>query len=140
MDFRDYILRAYAEHNWRLTAAVRNLITIFEQSTTLLSANELTAMLRSRGHHTDITTVYRILERLQELRCVTQIDTGFIRTTAYQSTGMSHHFLLCTSCGQAEEITLNYKEGIARQLAEEKQFSLDHVEMTFYGLCQACKA
>jgi len=136
---RDTVQVTYNENGWRMTAAVRNICDIFDEASNLLSANDVTSSLVVQGNITDITTVYRILERFETMGVIHKIGKKFIKCKDPTNQHQQHHFLICDRCDKAEEIFLNYKESIASQLKNEKGFTLKDVDMTFHGRCRDCQ-
>ena len=91
-----------------------------------------------REHDVDPTTIYRILDKLEQLHLVHGLQGKFIRCSFPTDTKKKHHFLVCEKCKNAEEILLDYHESIEKQLAQEKNYILREVEMYFWGICQNC--
>jgi len=87
----------------------------------------------------DVTTIYRVLEKLQEVRLVHEFQGKWRMCSDCDNHTESHHFLICESCGGAEEIFLDYHDAISEQLAKEKQFLLKKVHLGFLGTCRNCR-
>jgi Fe2+ or Zn2+ uptake regulation protein len=129
---------AFRLKRWRLTAGVRNVVTILEAQNTPLSPYEIQKQLLVMGRELDVSTIYRIIEKLTKSRAVHSVERRFFKCSSPQETQKQHHFLLCEKCGQAEEIYLDYESSIGAQLATEKNFILKQVTLSFSGICAHC--
>ncbi|MBT3349155.1 transcriptional repressor [bacterium] len=138
-NFTENTQKRFADKKWRFTSGARNLARILENATSPLSVKSLVESLEAAERKMDTATVYRLLERFLEVRLVHRVANGFMPCTDPDNTSDSHHFLLCNSCGLAEEIFLDYQESISKQLQKEKDFRLSSVDLTFYGVCRHCR-
>ena len=102
-----------------------------------MSAHEIAQLLNNKF---DVSTVYRVLEKLQKTRLVHEFGGKWKWCTTPHNKEEAHHFLICEKCGNAEEIFLDYKDAIADQLAREKNFVLKKVHLSFLGTCRGCRS
>ncbi len=138
-EFLETVRSLFVAKGWRITAGVLNVIQILEQSQTPLSSAEICDELDKKERPIDLTTVYRILDRLIAVHVLHSLHGKFILCSDPANKGDSHHFLICENCGKAEEIFLDYFKSIEQQLQREKRFHLREVDMTFLGLCSECR-
>ena len=129
----------FASRAWRFTAGARNVGRIIFSTKIPLSATEITEILAKKGLKSDLTTVYRLVDRYVSLDLAHLLNGQVMPCNHPENKNEEHHFLVCESCGEAEEITLNYRESISRQLKAEKNFKLRKVDLVFYGLCESCQ-
>ena len=87
----------------------------------------------------DLSTVYRTLERLRDLRILSQTDLGRGHAEYEVVTDQPHHHLVCQGCGQVIDLDHTYlatsAEAIRRDLGFEPIF--DH--FAIFGWCRECK-
>lgn len=133
--YKSWLKSRFAVEKWRVTLAVREIHNILTKKGSFLSAYEIVKVLDNKF---DVTTVYRVLEKLQQVKLVHEFQGKWKLCTNPTNTAESHHFLICETCGQAEEIFLDYHEAIASQLAKEKDFILKKVHLGFLGTCSGC--
>ncbi len=138
-EFLSSVQTVFVAHGWRVTAGVRNIVNVLEHTKKPISSAEICAKLEAEGRPIDLTTVYRILDRLIAVHLLHSLHGKFIRCTDPSNRTDSHHFLICDECGKAEEIFLDYFKSIEQQLHREKDFGLREVEMSFYGTCSSCQ-
>jgi Fe2+ or Zn2+ uptake regulation protein len=127
---------AFTARRWRVTLGVREVLRVLGDADYFLSAHDIEKILE---HSLDVTTIYRVLEKLQEVRLVHEFQGKWRACSDCDNETESHHFLICESCGNAEEIFLDYHEAISDQLAREKQFLLKKVHLGFLGTCRNCR-
>ncbi len=86
----------------------------------------------------DLSTVYRTLERLRDLRILSQTDLGRGCAEYEVVTDHPHHHLVCQGCGQVIDLDHTYlltpAEAIRRDFGFEPIF--DH--FAIFGWCQRC--
>lgn len=123
----------FAPYDWRITAGVKNILKWLLPTDIPLSAQELKDLVEADGKPIDLATVYRILERLIQVKLVHRVIGKFMPTSDPFRDNESEHFLICEKTGKAVSIFLNYHDDIANQLQKEKGFKLKHTDITFFG-------
>jgi len=97
---------------------------------------------RDAGAATSLSTVYRTLDTLVQLRLVSEVEDGSGVRAAYQwlDTAESHHHLVCGRCGADRALDGELFERLSAQIRRETGFQpfLDHFVVR--GLCRACRA
>lgn len=130
------VLQHFKPNGWRLTLAVRKVSMLLANSPDFLSAYEIEGRL---DKDFDVTTIYRVLEKLQAVRLVHELNGKWKWCSDPHNREDQHHFLICEHCQRAEEIFLNYQAEIGAQLAAEKSFRLKQVQLAFLGVCRVCQ-
>lgn len=105
------------------------------------TAQDLYAMLRSRGYRIGLATVYRTLQSMADdgRVDVLRTDSGeavYRRCAADEH----HHHLVCRSCGAAVEIARPAVEAWAEQVAREHGYVQVTHTVELFGLCPRCAA
>jgi len=87
----------------------------------------------------DLSTVYRTLERLRDLRIVSQTDLGHGRGEYEVVLDPPHHHMVCQECGRTIELSHAYLTPVAEAIRRDFDFEpiLDH--WAIFGLCQQCR-
>ncbi len=134
---KNYAEKKFLERNWRLTAAVRNVIDILAKAESFLSVVDIQEELNALGHPVDPVTVYRILKKMSDVSLIHEQEGRWIKCSDHENP-KDHHFLICEMCGKSEEVFLDYRDTIADQLAREKKFLLKQVNLSFLGMCDKC--
>ncbi len=135
MNFLEKTEKAFKQKNWRFTKNVRIIVIFLNDQSFPISARSL---VKNCGQKINVATVYRVCERLEKIKAIHKFHEKFIKCTNPNNKREEHHFLICEKCGGAEEIFLNYKNSISKQLARDKNFLLKRVELEFSGVCKHC--
>jgi Fur family ferric uptake transcriptional regulator len=105
-----------------------------------LTASEIFERVRERYPFVDISTVYRTMAVLKDLRVVTETDLG-TGDAAFEWVGSQrHHHLICRSCGEITSLDDAYLRRLGSDLLETHGFRADLDHFAIFGLCRACAA
>ena len=86
----------------------------------------------------NITTVYRTLDLLEELRLVRHTHLGH-GAPSYSEREHEHVHLVCHHCGAVFEAPTELMAGLAATLAEREGFALDVAHVALSGECRDCR-
>jgi Fur family ferric uptake transcriptional regulator len=105
-----------------------------------LTATAIFERVRLDYPYVDISTVYRTLAVLKELRFVSETDMG-TGDTAYEWVRQQrrHHHLICQSCGAVASLDHKYLEDLGAEIMAESGFKPDIDHFAIFGLCAACQ-
>ena len=105
-----------------------------------LTAGEIFDKVRLDYPYVDISTVYRTLGVLKELRLVTETDMG-TGDMAYEWIRRQerHHHLICRQCGAVASLDHHYLEDLGAEIMAESGFKPDIDHFAIFGLCAACQ-
>jgi Fur family transcriptional regulator, ferric uptake regulator len=123
----------------RSTRQKRALAGVIDDAQEFRSAQELHEVLRARGEHVGLTTVYNQLRALAEAGLVDTLRSSD-GETLYRRCGSSshHHHLLCRLCGRTVEVAGAAIERWAEQVAEEAGFVDVSHTIEVVGTCPTC--
>lgn len=107
-----------------------------------LTAAALTEDLRRSGSPVGLATVYRQLEKLEQLGRVHKVNTeegAFYQYCPHQAGGRRDCFLLrCEGCGRIVHLDCSHLQSLYDHLEAEHHFRIDSRRTILTGLCQAC--
>ena len=131
------VLKAY---HFRLTKKRKALIALFFQHETPLSAQDILAELKKNQITVNKTTVYRELERLQEVNIVSPVELGDRKRYYELTSRLHHHHLVCLQCERVEDVDMNEEKLFAeeKKVSHEKGFTVLRHSLEFCGLCKKC--
>lgn len=124
----------------RMTPIRRKVLTLLLESGEPAKAYDMLGQLDGEGSAKP-PTIYRALDFLQELGLAHKIES----LNAYVACGHASHshsavFLICDSCGRAEELhSIDTTTALQRDTAEAG-FDLRHAVIEARGLCRDCRA
>jgi Fur family transcriptional regulator, ferric uptake regulator len=127
-----------AQRTTRQRAAVADLLA---EHADFRSAQEIHALLRTRGAAVGLATVYRSLALMAASG---EVDT-LVRAdgeTVYRRCGSTvhHHHLVCRRCGRTVEISGPGVEQWAQAVAAEHGFRDVSHQLELFGVCPQCSA
>ena len=105
-----------------------------------VSAYELIALLEDRQQRKIAPlTVYRHLDFLIRVGLVHRLES----TQSYLPCDHPEHthksqYLLCSSCGQADEVESKPLESLLRKIADQRGFQPENAVVEIKGLCGSC--
>lgn len=125
----------------RLTRQRTALLQLLQEADSFLSAQEMYDALRNKGLKVGLTTVYRNLQMMADMK-----EVDVVRREDGESifricnAGDHHHHLVCRSCGFTVELANDQLENWARALAKKHRFSNVTHDLELFGLCRRCSA
>ena len=87
----------------------------------------------------DLSTVYRNLERLRDLRILSQTDLGRGCAEYEVVTDQPHHHLVCQGCGQVIDLDHAYLVTCAEAIRRDFGFEPIFDHFAIFGWCRDCK-
>ena len=104
------------------------------------SAQELHAILRSRGERIGLTTVYRTLQTLADSGDIDVMRPPGGEHLYRRCSDGHHHHLVCRSCGKTVEVVGPAVESWADKVAAQHGFSDVSHTLEIFGTCPECAA
>jgi Fur family ferric uptake transcriptional regulator len=128
---------AGASRNTRQRSAVSALLQDVEG---FHSAQELHAMLRTRGERVGLTTVYRTLQGLADAGEVDVMRPPGGEHLYRRCSEGHHHHLVCRSCGSTVEVEGPAVENWAEKVAARHGYVEVSHTLEIFGRCPTCAA
>ncbi len=127
------------ENGYRLTNARRAVVETVQRSTRALTPLEVYDMARKKYRALGLVTVYRTLEKLEELHIIQRVHQP-MGCQAFISASSGHqHLLLCQNCGQASLFEGDDLDGLIRSIARKTGYQITEHWLQLFGLCQECR-
>lgn len=137
------------DHGYRLTIPRESIIEVLRNTLDHLSAEDIYMAIHKKNPAIGLTTIYRTLELLVQIKIIVKFDFGDGRSRYELSeeygTKKHHHHLICTQCTKIIDYTdfideeLELIEKTEKQLLKKYDFqTLGHM-ISFIGLCHECK-
>lgn len=131
------ILDALREKGGRLTPARRTIVTALVEAGTHVTADELAATVQERLPDVHLSTIYRTLDRLEELGVIEHVHLGHGRAV-YHLADERHHHLVCDRCGWVTGVPSDLFDDVATSVKKRYGFVLDPTHFSLGGLCREC--
>ncbi len=125
----------------RLTPQREIILGVLHEIEGLATAEEIYARVKEVTSSTDISTVYRTLELLQEFHLVASVDPAD-GDRRYELLGLHgpHLHLVCRKCGRVIGMPLEPFRSFMAYVDEVHGFAVDLEHLSIPGLCAACRA
>jgi len=124
----------------RLTAPRRAVVEAVIGSSRALTPVEVFEVAREQCPGLGLVSVYRTLEKLEELGLVQRVHQtrdcqGFIPA------GEGHqHLLVCTHCGKAVLFEGDQLDPLFHSISETTGFQIESHWLQVFGLCETCRS
>lgn len=119
---------------------VENEIKSFSNEFTI---KELFAKITEKDESVGLTTVYRIVNNLQQDNVIVKhIDSdGTPRYRIQEDCEHCGHCMLkCESCGKLIHTDCNELDALSKHFINKHHFAIDQKDITIYGVCKNCRA
>jgi len=127
------------ENGYRITKARGAVVEAVENSTRALTPVEVYDMARKKYRALGLVTVYRTLEKLEELHLIQRVHQS-VGCQAFISAGEGHqHLLLCQNCGQAAFFEGDDLDTLTRSIAAKTGYQINEHWLQLFGLCANCR-
>jgi Fur family ferric uptake transcriptional regulator len=114
---------------YRLTGPRRAIVEIMINTNHALAPVDVYDIGRKEYTGLGLVTVYRTLERLEEMRLVQRV---------LRASEGHQHILLCKVCGRAEYFSGDDLTGLIETIAGRSGFVIKEHLLQFYGICPKC--
>src|SRR5262245_22105441 len=133
--YQTQALAVLQANGFRLTQPRRQILACLAQTRVPLSAYEIRDTLAAQGVKTDIVTVYRVLECLEQNQVLHRmLTTGKVvpchlpqeaACTHTHAAHHCHHLLSCCQCGTVQEIHCHQMDEVIAYVEAQRQFAID---------------
>ena len=127
------------EQGYRLTGARRAVVETMASSGRALTPLEVYDMARRKYRALGLVTVYRTLEKLEELHLIQRVHQPQ-GCQAFISAGQGHqHLLLCQNCGRVAFFDGDDLETLTKSIAKKTGYQINEHWLQLFGLCANCR-
>jgi Fe2+ or Zn2+ uptake regulation protein len=133
-----HLAQQVREKGFRLTSQRMAIMNVLHAADRHLSATEIYSRVHTLKPGLTEPTIYRTLDFLaqNELVRITHSSSGKLR---YELARHQHHHLVCSICGQEQEVSQVQLQEIYNQIEQITGYRLTESHITFMGLCPHCK-
>jgi Fur family ferric uptake transcriptional regulator len=127
------------ETGHKMTPQRMMILTSLRHAPGHLSAADIFDRVRASYPYVDISTVYRTLTVLKDLRLISETHMGSGDATFEWVGAERHHHLICRRCNHVTLLDHHYLEGLGSQIAADLGFRSDMDHFAIFGLCAGCQ-
>lgn len=136
---REEWLEQLQTSGYRLTSPLKVIVEILAGATRALGPVEIFDLGRQEYPKMGLVTVYRALEKLEELNLVQRIHQNG-GCHAYLRAARGHeHILLCTCCGRVVYFAGDDLSFLIARVAAQSGFAIQEHWLQLHGLCADCQ-
>ncbi|HEV2922830.1 MAG TPA: Fur family transcriptional regulator [Solirubrobacteraceae bacterium] len=134
--------RALSDAGYRRGGARRAILELLDEQSCALSAVEIQAALSRRNRDVSRSSVYRVMEELEEIGLLQRVELGqgMVRYEAVRGKPGHHHHLVCDRCGLLQPFTDDGLERAIRRLSDRVPLRVSEHEIVIHGSCETCAA
>ncbi len=130
---------AISSSGGRMTPQRTALLSIIQESSDHLDAEEIHRRARARGEKVSLSTVYRTLDLLKRLGLVDELHLWDEHHHYESRTSAEHCHLLCRACGGVTELSGVAVQRMKALAARDNGFRIERAELEFEGVCEDCQ-
>lgn len=133
-------LEAVRHHGLRVSAARRLLLESLYRSEDPLTAERLASGLDGQVPRSDVASVYRNLETLEELGLVKHFHLGHGPGLYVRAGAAVREYLVCDSCGTVRALRPDRLDGVRDTVRDETGWEARFTHFPISGLCPDCRS
>ncbi|RJP51091.1 MAG: transcriptional repressor [Anaerolineaceae bacterium] len=127
------------DNGYRVTGARRAVVDTMYGLTRALTPTEVHETARKKYRALGLVTVYRTLEKLEELRLIQRVHQP-MGCQAFIPAGIGHqHLLLCKNCGEVVFFEGDDLDALTTAIAKKTGYKIEEHWLQLFGLCANCR-
>jgi Fur family transcriptional regulator, ferric uptake regulator len=127
------------ENGYRLTEARRAVVKIIQKSKRALTPVEVFDMARKKYRALGLVSVYRTLEKLEELHLVQRVHQPQGCQAFIAESSGHEHLLLCQNCGRVTFFEGDDLDTLIKRISKKTGYLIHEHWLQLFGLCRACR-
>ena len=127
------------ESGQRLTPQRLLILSALRHAAGHVTAAEILRRVKESYPYIDISTVYRTLNVLMQMRMISGTDLGAAEYRYEWIDHVRHHHLICRNCDRAILLEDKYLENLGTEIMGDYSFRSDIDHMAIFGLCHECR-
>ena len=132
-------LQTLQQKGYRLTAPLRAIVGVLASSQRALDPVQIFDRAREEYPHLGLVTVYRTLEKLEELGLVQRVHQSQGCHRYLRATQGHEHLLICSLCGQMVFFSGDDLSFLVERVAEHSGYRIEEHWLQLFGVCAACQ-
>ena len=132
-------LKALSENGYRLTGSRKAVVEIVEASQRAMTPLEVFDSARAAHPDLGLVTVYRTLEKLEELHLIQRVHQPS-SCQAFITAGEGHqHLLLCSKCGNVTFFEGDDLDKLTTAITLSTGYKIKEHWLQLFGICKNCQ-
>ena len=139
MSCEDETIQALKESGHRPTPQRLMVLSEVRHTGGHVTAAQILDRVKVSYPYIDVSTVYRTLSVLKQMRLVSETDMGGGESTYEWIEQARHHHLICRGCDRVTLLDHKYLASLGTELLEDYGFQADIDHFAIFGLCEECR-
>jgi Fur family ferric uptake transcriptional regulator len=123
----------------KMTPQRMMILTSIRHADGHMTAADIYERVRQEYPYVDISTVYRTLSVLKDMRLISETHMGGADAAFEWVATERHHHLICRRCDGVTQLDHRYLETLGAQIASDIGFRPDLDHFAIFGVCAACQ-
>lgn len=132
-------LKALSDNGYRLTGARRAVVQKIAASSRAMTPLEVFDSARATYPELGLVTVYRTLEKLEELHLIQRVHQPMGCQAFISATQGHQHMLLCQKCGQVIFFEGDDLDNLIGAISQKTGYAIQEHWLQLFGTCAECK-
>lgn len=132
-------LESLQDSGYRLTAPRKAIVAIIANSKRALDAIEIFDLGRVEHPRLGLVTVYRTLEKLEQLDLVQRVHQHEGCNMYLRAPQGHEHLLLCKACGQMEYFRGDDLSELIEETSRKSGYQIQEHWLQLFGVCNSCQ-
>ena len=140
MTCEDQMIQTLKEYGHRPTPQRLMILSALRHSEDHITAAEVLEQVKESYSYIDLSTVYRTLDMLKQIRLVSETNLGS-GTYAYEWLGQDrHHHLVCNACEGIALLDHEFLQTLGVNISKSYGFEANMDHIVLFGRCRGCVA
>ena len=139
MSCEQAMVQALKESGQRLTPQRIMILTALRHANGHITASEIRGQVKETYPYIDISTVYRTLSVLKQVRLASETDMGDGEYRYEWIDDQTHHHLICQECDNIILLDHRHMETLGAEILDGYGFHTDMDHIAIFGLCKGCR-
>jgi Fur family ferric uptake transcriptional regulator len=127
------------ESGHKMTPQRMMILTSLRHANGHLSAAAIYDEVKAAYPYVDISTVYRTLTVLKDMRIISETHMGSGDATFEWVASERHHHLICRKCDHVTQIDHKHLDKLGADIGKATGFHADMDHFAIFGLCADCQ-
>jgi Fur family transcriptional regulator, stress-responsive regulator len=123
----------------RVTATRVSVLGVLDESTDHPRVDQIIERVRGSGVSISTQAAYDVCEALHGVALARRIEPAGHPVRYESRVGDNHHHLVCRGCGLTVDVDCTVGAAPCLEPSDGAGFAVDEAEVTFWGLCPACR-
>ena len=130
--------QALKESGHRLTPQRLMILSAIRHAEGHITAAEILEQVKESYPYLDVSTVYRTLSVLKQMRLISETDMGGGEYQFEWINHIRHHHMICRSCDRVILLDHKYLENLGTEIMADYGFHPDIDHMALFGVYHEC--